>query len=237
MKVKRHDAIEMIEHWTLAVSGILLLFTGIGELPLFKRYYFILDIPGLSWAGDYFIHLKLHYVFATFFTAAVLFHIVFHTILGESGLLPRKGDLRRSVRVLLASIGIGKEPESEKYLPEQRVAYAGIGFVILLLTVTGVFKLVKNIPDLYIPPSLNGINTLIHTLAAVLFLVSFVAHLGALLVPANFPLPKSMFTGKVDLAYVKRRHGLWHHELETKGLVPAGHEEGPMVERDGPPAP
>jgi cytochrome b subunit of formate dehydrogenase len=213
MTIRRHETIELIEHWTVAVSGILLLFTGIGELPLFKRYYFVLQIPGLGWAGNYFIHLSLHYVLATFFTGAVIFHVLFHGIQGHRGLIPKKGDISRSVRVLLAMIGIGEEPPSEKYLPEQRIAYAGIGAVVLLLIVTGVFKIIKNIPYLYVPPLLNAVNTLIHTIAAFLFLLVVIVHLGAFLFPANWPLLRSIFTGHIDEAYVRKRHGLWYDRI------------------------
>lgn len=219
MKIKRHSIIEIIEHWTVAISGIALLFTGIGELPLYKRYYFVLNIPGLGWAGDYFIHLKLHYLFAIFFTAGVIFHVVYHGLREETGLLPKKGDMKRSVKVLLAMIGIGKEPPSEKYLPEQRIAYAGIGFIILLLIITGVFKIIKNVPYIYVPPLVNAINTLIHTLAAFFFLLAFIVHIGVFVFKTNLPLLKSMFTGSIDSSYVKKRHGLWYEELKAKGEI------------------
>jgi formate dehydrogenase subunit gamma len=221
MKIRRHSAIELAEHWTIALSGILLLFTGIGELPLYKRYYFILDIPGLAWAGNYFIHLKLHYLFATFFTAAVVFHLLYHGILKERSLWPKKGDIGRSIHVLLATIGIGKEPQADKYLPEQRIAYLGIGLVVVVLILTGMFKIVKNVPHLYVPPVLNGVNTLVHTMAGFLFLLALVVHLAAFLIPSNLPVLKSMFTGKIDLSYIRKRHGQWYRQLRDEGVVPA----------------
>jgi formate dehydrogenase gamma subunit len=219
MKIKRHSIIEMVEHWTVALSGIMLLFTGIGELPLYKRYYFILNIPGLGWAGDYFKHLKLHYIFAMVFLAGVIFHIIYHGLRKDKGLLPKKGDIGKSFRVLLAMVGIGKEPPLEKYLPEQKIAYAGMGVIILVLTLTGVFKVFKNLPYVYVPPLLNGINTLIHTLSAFLFLLALIVHVGVFIFKINWPLLKSMLTGKIDSAYVKKRHGLWYEELKKEGEV------------------
>ncbi len=35
-KIRRHSKIELIEHWSIALSGIVLLFTGLGCLPLYK---------------------------------------------------------------------------------------------------------------------------------------------------------------------------------------------------------
>jgi hypothetical protein len=49
--VVRHNAIELIEHWAIAVSGLLLLITGIFELPVAKRYY-IITVPGLGWSAS-----------------------------------------------------------------------------------------------------------------------------------------------------------------------------------------
>lgn len=38
--------------------------TGFAQMPIFKRYY-IADIPGLGWLGDFFITYFLHYISAT----------------------------------------------------------------------------------------------------------------------------------------------------------------------------
>ncbi|QJB58293.1 4Fe-4S ferredoxin [Pseudodesulfovibrio sp. zrk46] len=41
----------------------MLAFTGMMQMPLAKRY-FIVDIPGLAWTGDFFLVHKVHYLFA-----------------------------------------------------------------------------------------------------------------------------------------------------------------------------
>jgi cytochrome b subunit of formate dehydrogenase len=48
--VLRHSPIELAEHWLLAISGLLLIFSGFGELPMYKRYM-VTEIPGLGWQG------------------------------------------------------------------------------------------------------------------------------------------------------------------------------------------
>lgn len=47
--------------------------TGILQMPLAKRYY-LTEIPGLAWTGDFFVVHKLHYVFAALllFTVALV---------------------------------------------------------------------------------------------------------------------------------------------------------------------
>lgn len=215
-KIKRHSTIELIEHWSIAVSGIVLLFTGLGCLPLYKRYY-ISEIPGFGWTADFYNVTLVHYVASIVFLSAVIFHIVYHGLRKDFALLPKRGDISQSIKVLAAMIGLGKEPPSEKYLPEQRIAYVGIGIIILLLTITGVVKVLKNLEWIVLSPTLESINTLIHTLTGFLFMLALIVHVGTVVVfRSNWPLLKSMFTGYVDEEYAKHRHALWYEKVKKK---------------------
>ncbi|HEX9910433.1 MAG TPA: hypothetical protein VGA86_06090, partial [Desulfatiglandales bacterium] len=73
----RHSPIELAEHWLLAISGLLLIFSGFGELPMYKRYM-VTQVPGLGWAGDFFIQLKLHYLAGIVFVSVLVFHTLYH---------------------------------------------------------------------------------------------------------------------------------------------------------------
>jgi len=230
--VLRHSAIERAEHWLIAVSGLVLLFSGFGEFPMYKRYM-VTHIPGLSWAGDFWINLKIHYLAAIVFTGAAVFHVVYHSLLGHRGLLPRKGDGKASLKTVLSFIGIGEEPPADKYLPEQRLAYAYIAAVSFILILTGLIKITKNLPFVYLPPALITGATLTHTLATFLFLFGVIAHLAALALKVNWPLIKPMFTGRVDLDYVRHRHSIWYDEL-IKDLPPEREPE--KEEKTEPPA-
>lgn len=213
-KIRRHSLIEIIEHWSVAISGMVLLFTGLGCLPLYKRY-FVSEIPGFGWTADFNNVTMVHYMASLVFVSAVMFHIFYHSLRREFGLIPKRGDVSRGIKVIGAMLGFGEEPPSEKYLPEQRIAYAGIGSVILVLTVTGIVKVLKNLEWIVLPPSVETVNTLLHTLFGLLFMLAFFVHVGVvLLFKANWPLLKSMFTGYVDEEYVKRRHALWCEELK-----------------------
>ncbi len=216
--VVRHSLVERTEHWLIAISGLILLFSGFGEFPMYKRYMVTL-IPGFSWAGDFWIQLKIHYIAAIVFTGAVVFHIAYHGLLRHRGLLPRRGDGKASLKTVLSFMGIGEEPPADKYLAEQRLAYAYIGVVSLILIITGIIKVIKNLPDVYLPPGLITGTTLIHTAATFFFLFGVIAHLAALALKVNRPLIKPMFTGRVHLDYVRHRHAIWYDEL-TKGLTP-----------------
>jgi copper ion binding protein len=109
--------------------------------------------------------------------------------------------------------GIGEEPKSHKYLPEQRLAYAYLGGVGLILLGTGVVKVIKNLPGVLLPPGLITSMTLTHTFATIFFLLGVMAHLAALIFKVNRPLVRSIFTRDVDLDYVRDRHTVWYDEL------------------------
>ncbi len=210
--ILRHSAVELIEHWVLAISSFALIFSGFGELPMYKRFM-VTEIPGLGWAGDFIIHLKIHYWAAMVFISVMVFHALYHGWLGHRGLLPKKGDLKASVLTLLSMFGLGKEPKSDKYLPEQRLAYAYLGGVGLILILTGIVKVIKNLPGVYLPPKWITAMTLTHTFATIFFLLGVVAHLAALIFKVNRPLTKSIFTRKLDLDYARERHTLWYEKL------------------------
>jgi formate dehydrogenase gamma subunit len=217
--VLRHSPIELAEHWLLAISGLLLIFSGFGELPMYKRYM-VTEIPGMGWAGDFFINLKIHYLAGIVFVSIMVFHALYHGWLRHQGLIPKKGDVEASLITVLSMFGFGEEPKSDKYLPEQRLAYAYLGGVGLILVLTGLVKVIKNLPGVYLSPSLITWMTLMHTFATIFFLLGVLAHLAALIFKVNRPLVKSIFTGKVDLEYAQDRHTIWYDEMmKNKGEV------------------
>lgn len=218
--VVRHSTLELIEHWAIAVSALVLLLTGIFELPVAKRYY-IITLPGLGWSADFITSLYLHYAAALVFTLAAIFHLAYHGLRGEKGMIPRKGDLATSVTVIKSFIGLGKEPPMPKYLPEQRLAYAGMAFVILMLILSGLVKTYKNIyaPDLSHTVLLWA--TWIHNIFFILFFLAFLAHMAAIALRPNWPMVRGIFTGKVRLDYARHRHSLWLHEIEPEVAIVA----------------
>jgi formate dehydrogenase gamma subunit len=210
--ILRHSPLELAEHWLLALSGLLLIFSGFGELPMYKRYM-VTQIPGLTWAGDFFIQLKIHYLAGIVFISVMVFHALYHGWLGHQGLIPRRGDVRASCKTILCMLGFGEEPKMDKYLPEQRLAYAYLGGIGLILVLTGIIKVIKNIPGFHLAPGLIASMTLIHTFATVFFLLGVLAHLAALIFKVNRPLVKSIFTGEVDSRYVQDRHSIWYEDI------------------------
>lgn len=235
--VLRHSVTERLEHWLIAISGFVLIFSGFGELPMYKRYM-VTSIPGLGWAGNFFINLHIHYIAAVVFFSVMVFHIVYHGWMGHRGLLPQKGDIGKSTRTVLSMFGFGEEPPADKYLPEQRLAYVYLGGVGLILAVTGIVKVIKNLPTVFLPPGLVTTATLIHTFATIFFLLGVIAHVAALVFKVNRPLVMPMFTGKVNQDYVRHRHPLWYERLAAASPGPGATAAGEKaVDRHGTAAP
>lgn len=207
--VLRHSLTVRVTHWLIALSGILLLFSGFGQMPMYKRYN-IVKIPGLGWSDNYEITLLLHYIGALFFTAGIVFHLVYHWKKREFGIVPKRGDIGESIRGLLSMFGLAEEPSHGKFQAKQRVIYAIFGSTGLILVVTGLVKSYKNLGAIVVDPMLLQLVAFTHTIAGMFFMVLFLAHVAALLFYR--PLIPSMFTGRIDREYVKQHHSEWKVE-------------------------
>jgi len=206
-KILRQSIANRFVHWTTALSVLLLIITGFGQLPLYTRYN-VTKLPGAVWLGDYFITINLHYLGAFGLLFAASFHIVYAFARREFDIFPRKGDMKESYQIIKAMLTKCKEPASDKYLAEQRVAYLFIGLSLLLLIVTGLIKTLKNIPGVDLHYSLLYWNTALHNLGTVLIVLGVIGHLAAFLLKENRPLLPGMFTGSINREYVKHRHSL-----------------------------
>lgn len=219
-RVVRHEWIELAGHWTIALSGLALLLSGMFELPMAARYG-ITKLPGFGWSGDFIVSLYIHYVASVVFVAAAFFHLVYHGLLDDRGLLPQKGDIKASIDVVKSFFGFGEEPPFGKYLPEQRVAYLGMAIVIGMLVLTGLIKTYKNI---YAPDLSHAVvfwATTLHNLFFVLFILAFAGHVGALILKPNRPMVRGILTGKVRLDYAKHRHPLWIAGMNPPEYLPS----------------
>lgn len=211
-KVQRHTFSAILVHWLVAIATSILIFSGIGQMPMYKRYM-IDRLPGLGWASNYGLTLGLHYAFAVVLVFAGMYHIVYHGLRKDSGLLPRRGDLTESWRIIKAMLTRGEEPPSDKYLAEQRISYALTAVSLILVIMTGMVKVYKNLPGASIPHGVVVLSTNLHNAGTFLVLVSVLGHLGAFLFKPNRRLIPGILTGKIDLGYAKHRHSLWYARL------------------------
>ena len=211
--IQRQTLQNRIVHWGIAISTFSLIVTGLFQLPIAKRYM-INELPFMAWSGDYHISLVAHYIGAVGLVVFVVFHLYFHIARREFDIFPKKGDLKKSAQIIKAMLFGGAEPPSEKYLPEQRLAYAFIGFVLLLLIITGLNKTFKNLAGFNLSDSVYFWVAQLHNLGFVLIIFGIIGHLAAFIFKANRPLLSLMFSGKVSAKYILHRHTLSKDECE-----------------------
>lgn len=227
--VKRHCWSNLFTHWSVAISTIVLFISGFGQMPMYARYGFT-KIPGFSWSGNYKITLNLHYAAAIVLIFAVTYHLAVSLMRKEFSLLPRRGDLRESWQIIKAMLGFGKEPESDKYLAEQRIAYLYIAVNVMILLITGIIKVLKN-TDFYQPgASFIFWVSNIHNAATFALLFGVFGHLVAFVFKDNRKLLPGIFTGHICCEYAKHRHSKWYCTLdvpETTDQLPG--VQGEMV--------
>jgi hypothetical protein len=84
----------------LGSSVLVLAVSGLGQMPIFKRYY-LADLPGLGWLADYSLLHLLHYAAAAVFLVIVLHRAV------ESAALVRLGSMRPRLLDWLIAATIG----------------------------------------------------------------------------------------------------------------------------------
>lgn len=212
-KILRQPLSNRLVHWVTAISIIMLIITGLGQMPLYGRYLIVQPF-GTGWLTQYNLTLYVHYIFAAVLIYITFYHLFFHWLRKEYHIIPKKGDVKGSYEILKAMILRRKEPASEKYLPEQRLAYAYFAVSIGLVIITGIFKVVKNINGVQASNSFLLWGAQLHNLATVMVIFGIVMHLGAFVVKANRKMLPGMFTGYVDKEYVEERHSLWYKELK-----------------------
>ncbi len=213
MRIPRHSVQVRFTHWITALSIFALFFTGFGQMPIYKRY-FIDQVPGLEWSSNYLVTLNVHYYAAMVLIFISFFYAGYLLLSKKTDILPRKGDFKESLIIFASLLGLAKEPENDKYLAEQRMAFAVTGLSIAGLIITGLIKILKNLPDAHIPLQISFWATQVHNILTVILLISIVVHLLAFLIKDNRPLFPSMFNGKISLDYARHRHSLWITRIE-----------------------
>jgi len=219
MKIPRHNLAIRFTHWVTALSIFILIFTGFGQMPVYKRY-FVDQLPGLAWSSNYSVTLQLHYWAAIILIFISVYYLTYVIITKERDIFPRKGDLRESMQIFAALIGLAEEPESDKYLAEQRLAFAVTAMSILALIATGILKVYKNLPGNDVSSTLVFWTAQVHNLFTVVLLLSIIFHVAAFLIKANRPLLPSMFTGNISEEYIKSRHSIWWEKLQARQKDP-----------------
>lgn len=123
------------------LAAVVALFTGFGNMPLYGRYY-VADLPGLGWSGNFFINVNVHILAGSLLLAMGVYAIATALIPGSlpAGRLSLSGKIR--------------------------------GSLMGLALVTGILMVIKNLPGVNFPLEVLMVSNFTHMGAAVLLMIT-----------------------------------------------------------------
>jgi len=208
-KVLRHDGAAILEHWTHGIGTAVLLVSGIALGVWFLPSLAGSGEPVRGWMDVHFFAVVV-FLFGTFYYGA-------NTLMAVNRFkehLPTKDAVDYTKRHYGLLLGFKKFtfPPERKYFESEKMAYIlalGATSVIIL---TGLLKVAAHAINM--PEWIMAIATPAHDIATVAMALFFVAHVFfAAILPASWPVLKSMFTGYVSLEHAKKEHAGWLQEL------------------------
>jgi hypothetical protein len=129
--------------WCYGTALVLALFTGFGNMPLYRRYY-IADIPGLAWSGNFYANLYVHYLAgAVLLALSVYLCIVFWKQKRRNHSLTGSG-LARGVAlslVLVSGVIMAVKNLPGAVIPFPLVAVLNLGHMGLAMVAAALFVL------------------------------------------------------------------------------------------------
>jgi hypothetical protein len=128
------------------LAAVVALFTGFGNMPLWGRYY-VADIPGLAWSGDFFINVNVHILAGSLLLGIGIYAFTVSMV---------EGRLRNSRMTLSGRIRLS---------------------LLTMALATGILMVVKNLPGVHFPMAMLMVFNFTHMGAAILFMVAGVVAL------------------------------------------------------------
>ena len=209
-KVLRHDDAAILEHWTHGIGTAALLISGIALGFLFVPNLVGSGTPTWAMMNVHFVSVIV-FLFGTFYYGA-------NTLLSMHRFrehLPTKDAIDYTKRHYGLMLGFKKFtfPPERKYFESEKMAYILALSASIVIIVTGFAKVAAHSIDM--PSGVMAIATPAHDVATLAMLAFFVAHVFfAAILPASWPVLRSMFTGYVSLEHAKHEHAGWLAEIE-----------------------
>jgi hypothetical protein len=124
------------------------LFTGFGNMPIYKRYY-VSAVPGLGWSGNFYVNVYIHYIAgAVLLAIAAYFLVVYLRTRLDNGPLTISGVLRATMLGLTLLTGAllalrNLSQVNIAFVPQMATAFVHLGAVMLLLVFSIVCGVVR----------------------------------------------------------------------------------------------
>ena len=210
--IQATDWYERLVHWTLAISCLVLCFTGLGMM--FKSFAFIGNIMGGLVVVKY-----VHNFTGLLFGLALLLAIKmwWH----EAGVFSMPEDLEWMKTAGGYLWHVDKVPEVGKYNPGQKMFFLAVAGFGVIMVFTGIIMWFP----LSFPSWIVRLLFFLHALGFVVIFPFFFVHLylGTIGSPGSL---QAMTTGWVTKAWLKKQHPKWLKEMEHEGtLIVSGEEK------------
>ena len=210
--IQATDWYERLVHWMLAISCLVLCFTGLGMM--FHSFNFIANMMGGLVVTKY-----VHNFTGLFFGIAL--YLAIKMWWHEAGVFSMPEDIE-----WMKSAGgylwhVDKVPEVGKYNPGQKMFFLAVAIFGAVMVVTGIVMWVP----LNCPSGFVRWLFVLHALGFLVIFAFFFVHLylGTIGSPGSAP---AMFTGWVTRAWLKKQHPKWLKEMEEEGtLIVSGEEK------------
>ena len=205
--VRRYTTSEMVVHWFLAITFVILALSGL--ILLFGRWVLIPVLGPEGFSMIALVSKNLHNYVGLLFT--VIIPIAFFLYLKDS-LFNFKVDGKWFMR-LGGYLG-GEEPSAEKVNAGQKSWYWVAMLGGLVLIASGLFL---DFPNFQQSREWLQVAHIVHTIAAVAVMAFFVVHLYLATVGVEGTL-ESMVNGHVDTNWAKQHQDLWYEEVKDTAI-------------------
>jgi formate dehydrogenase subunit gamma len=208
--IERFTSVERIAHWTMAISFVILAFTGI--VMLFGKYV-LLPIFGYTLFGWLAYASKtIHNFVGPVFTVSI---IVFFVIYVKDN-LPHATDIKW-IKRLGGAVGKDHVSAGRFNAGEKLWFWGGVVALGIVISSSG-FVLDKIVPGIQYDRGLMQIANIVHLIAAMLVTAMSFAHIyiGTIGMEGAY---QAMRTGYVDETWAKEHHDLWYEQIEN-GEIP-----------------
>jgi len=203
--IKVTSGYERFVHWILAISCLLLCYTGLGIMFKELNFFGVIfgGLKGLS---------TVHDIMAVVFAVSLVLAIVMWW--KEAGIFVFPEDLDWIMTAGGYLWHVDKVPETGKYNPGQKMFFLTVALCGLMMVCTGFFMWYPTI----LPAALMDWVYVLHVLGFVVIFAFFFVHLylGTIGNPGTV---QAMITGWVTRNWLKKQHPKWLKEMEHEGTL------------------
>ena len=203
--IKVTSGYERFVHWVLAISCLLLCYTGLGIMFKELNFFGVIfgGLKGLS---------TVHDIMAVVFAVSLVLAIVMWW--KEAGIFVFPEDLDWIMTAGGYLWHVDKVPETGKYNPGQKMFFLTVALCGLMMVCTGFFMWYPTI----LPAALMDWVYVLHVLGFVVIFAFFFVHLylGTIGNPGTV---QAMITGWVTRNWLKKQHPKWLKEMEHEGTL------------------